>query len=206
MAMYLETNGYNGHTPYSHGPKFSREQRDFILQQYEKMRTLPQIVNDFRETFPHRGVSVTENSLQSFITRMRKLGKVKRPPYSRSVCIDVKMACVELYNQGLSQHKIIKGVKERFPDFEREINRNMISGWVKWGKDHKLLNRTRQAEKASNRMRKSTSRTARSAQASDIMLPVSLPYVRCLDPARAAHMAQLLRLPVEVWMLRRRRP
>lgn len=202
--MYLESS-FTGHL-YTHGPKFSREQREFILQEYEGMKTLPQIVADFRETFPNRGVSVTENSLQSFIGRMRKLGKIKRPPYSRSVRIDIKMVCVELYNKGFSQNKIIKGIKERFPEFERDINRNMISGWVKWGKDHKLLNRTRQAEKAGNRMRKSTSRTARSAQASDIALPVTLPYVHCLDPQRAAHMAQLLRMPVEIWKLRNRRP
>lgn len=186
-----------GVSKYAHGPRFTDEQRQFIISSYESMKTLPVILTDFRHAYPDRGASVTENSLRTLIDRARKAKLIKRNKYSRQVAMDVKMHCIELYNGGATQQQIISGLKKKFRKFGRDITRNMISGWVKWGKDHKLLTRKVERPASPSRVTRRV-KVAKESTIHEIFRPVTLPYVRCLDPLRAQHMASLLRQPVEV--------
>jgi hypothetical protein len=113
------------------------------------------------------------------------------------------MHCIELYNASKTQQQIIAGLKEKFKDYKRDITRNMISGWVKWGKDHKLLTRIKTRHACDHRVRRAV-KEDKPRRRDDWVAPITLPYVRCLDPARAQHMAQLLRMPVEIYQATRR--
>lgn len=200
MTMYHISTGSKFH----HGPRFTKQQRNLIINGYEKMKTLPAILQDFRTVFPDRGISVTENSIRSLLDRARKADMIKRQKYSRGVPIDIKMQCIALYNDGKSQRDIIAGLKEKFPGFKRKITRNMISGWVKWGKDHKLLTRIKSRRDIEYRVKRAE-KEKKPRRRDDWVAPITLPYVRCIDPKRAPEIAQLLRMPVEVYRARQQR-
>ena len=205
MASYYEP---AMHSKYAHGPRFTDQQRNLIVQRYDEMKTLPEILQEFREAFPRRAVSVTENSIRSCLDRAPKADLIKRQKYSRSVAVEVKLCCIELYNTGMGQRAIIKGVLERFPDFGREINRNMISGWVKWGKENKLLKRVvppKMDKRSAGYVRTKPYHKEHWKETAEYRhVVITLPYVRCLDPKRAQEMAKVLGMPIEVYLHRQR--
>lgn len=203
MAMYQTAINLN----HTHGPKFTTKQRELIIQGYEDMKTLPVILTEFRQRFPNRGVFVTENSLRSCIDRARKAGLIKREKFARNAPMNVKYYCIELYNEGKSQRDIIAGIHDKFNGLQRDITRNVISGWVKWGKDHGLLTRKQKPHVVTRYHRGQIKHVDEDEEfepgSKDFWCaPVTLPYVKIVDPARAEHVAKLLGMPVELYKLR----